>query len=98
MIKINFQKIRIITLISIQIMLPFLANIDPREETHTGVAYKSDESFKADFLNSISRDIQNLNGSVSGKINLNCDLKMLYQNSHILLQTGQTYFLKSHIN
>ena len=41
-----------------------IANIDAREETRTGVSYKWDESFKADFWNSISRDIQNLNGSV----------------------------------
>ena len=60
-------------LISIQTFNFREENIEPRKKNRTGVAYKWDDTFKAEFLNAISRDIQNLNGSVSRKINLNCD-------------------------
>ena len=49
-----------------------------------------------EFLNAISRDIQNLNGSVSGKINLNCDPNdVVSEFSHFIADRANVFFENS---
>ena len=49
------------------------------------------------FFNSISRDIQNLNGSVSEKINLNCDPNdVVSEFSHFIADRANVFFENSY--
>ena len=66
-----------------------------REETRTGINYKWNADFKVNFLNDISRDVNNLKESISEEIVRNCNPNDVNSNvSKFILDIANVYVSK----